>query len=503
VANQKKHVFVSYSTKDLEVCEKIRDAIEAQKIKCWMAPRDIPAGSIYASSIIDAIAHAQVFLLILGPHSNTSSQVQKEIDRAVNAKIPIVVFRLEDVVLSKALEYYLCDTHWVEGHSGHFTSALKSLPESLKKLWDMAASEEDIPPLPPLPNLEQGRKGKSLRTWPLFLILLAALAAGSYYWLGQKTNLKSPKASAHKITQKPFPNLQLALSSKDLEGYSFDDLTLMKREIEARAGTIFEEPEIKNYFEHFDWYRPAAVVVSIEETNQKIEDKMSIIQITNIELLESKRRFVKFRELLDSKLPDDLAQKEVVALVPFYVSDSNFQSVTDEQGEKWYTSVDFGEELEEVLLLDNGIKFKSLVESTHVVYSTQGIKSQLAAYPFSHVIGLNVGGAGQGRVIELFVAKGSPRAMEFGKKLMALLAFEPLSGFKLKGPFEKRPPDFASSLPYIELRIGNIKSQRDYPYICDDSCYETLTEKIEEKFIDALTPDEAEDEESNDGALDT
>ena len=62
-------------------------------IRCWIAPRDVPAGSEWAEAIIDAIEHAIVMVLIFSTHSNESRQVRREIELAVSRGLTIMPIR--------------------------------------------------------------------------------------------------------------------------------------------------------------------------------------------------------------------------------------------------------------------------------------------------------------------------------------------------------------------------------------------------------------------------
>jgi len=49
------------------------------------------------------------------PRIQTSpSQVVKEVDRAVHHGLAIIPLRLEDVPMSKQLEYYVSNLHWMD-----------------------------------------------------------------------------------------------------------------------------------------------------------------------------------------------------------------------------------------------------------------------------------------------------------------------------------------------------------------------------------------------------
>jgi len=107
-------VFVSYSTKDKPTADAICAALEANGIRCWIAPRDILPGSDWGEAIIDAIHACRAMVLVFSGSSNASSQIKREIERAVNVGIPVLPFRIEDVLPSKTLEYFISTQHWLD-----------------------------------------------------------------------------------------------------------------------------------------------------------------------------------------------------------------------------------------------------------------------------------------------------------------------------------------------------------------------------------------------------
>ncbi len=58
----KHDVFISYSSRNQDVANAICHVLEEADIRCWMAPRDIPVGSKYASVIKGAIVSSKVFV---------------------------------------------------------------------------------------------------------------------------------------------------------------------------------------------------------------------------------------------------------------------------------------------------------------------------------------------------------------------------------------------------------------------------------------------------------
>lgn len=47
-------VFISYSSKEKEIADLVRETLENNGISCWMAPESIPASSGYAAEITEA-----------------------------------------------------------------------------------------------------------------------------------------------------------------------------------------------------------------------------------------------------------------------------------------------------------------------------------------------------------------------------------------------------------------------------------------------------------------
>ncbi|HEV7986655.1 MAG TPA: toll/interleukin-1 receptor domain-containing protein, partial [Steroidobacteraceae bacterium] len=89
--------------------------LEARGLSVWIAPRDISPAAEWAEEIIDAISSARLMVLVFSSHSNSSPQVRREVERAVHKQLPVLPFRLEDIVPSKSLEYFLSSQHWLDG----------------------------------------------------------------------------------------------------------------------------------------------------------------------------------------------------------------------------------------------------------------------------------------------------------------------------------------------------------------------------------------------------
>jgi tetratricopeptide (TPR) repeat protein len=183
-------VFISYSNKDKPTADAICVALEVNGIRCWIAPRDILPGSDWGEAIIDAIHACRAMLLIFSSNSNTSAQIKREVERAVNAGIPVVPVRIEDVLPSKTLEYFISTQHWLdaltppmEQHLHYLVTTMRAM---LTRKSDGSGAEVREPQLKPPPAAtavppppaasSPGRKF----AWPVVIgLLVLAVAAAT------------------------------------------------------------------------------------------------------------------------------------------------------------------------------------------------------------------------------------------------------------------------------------------------------------------------------------
>lgn len=97
-------VFISYASKDKIVADAVCAKLESSAIRCWIAPRDIVAGTSYGEAIIEAIHGAKVMVLVFSSNANASGHIPKEVERAVSNGVAILPFRIEDVAPGKSLD---------------------------------------------------------------------------------------------------------------------------------------------------------------------------------------------------------------------------------------------------------------------------------------------------------------------------------------------------------------------------------------------------------------
>jgi adenylate cyclase len=127
-------VFLSHCSTDKALALAVLSGLEQQKIRCWIAPRDIPPGAEYGQQIVEAIKGCRVFLLIFSAAANGSPHVRREVERAVSLDKVIVPFRVENVPPAGAMEYCLGGTHWFDAWSRPIEPHVASLVKTVQQL---------------------------------------------------------------------------------------------------------------------------------------------------------------------------------------------------------------------------------------------------------------------------------------------------------------------------------------------------------------------------------
>ncbi|MDE5950284.1 MAG: toll/interleukin-1 receptor domain-containing protein [Acetatifactor sp.] len=106
-------IFLSHSSKDAAIAGQICEQLEKNGIKCFIAPRDIRPGKEYAEEIINGIDNSSAMVLLMSQNANGSPHVLREVEHAVSGGTPILVYKIEEVALSKSMEYFLMTHQWV------------------------------------------------------------------------------------------------------------------------------------------------------------------------------------------------------------------------------------------------------------------------------------------------------------------------------------------------------------------------------------------------------
>ncbi len=92
--------------------------------------------------------NCRILLLIFSADSNRSPQVRREVERAVNKGMIVLPFRIENVPLSKSLEYFISTQHWLDAIDGDRSQHLSDLRDCVVTLLANPAAGPQNRPSP-------------------------------------------------------------------------------------------------------------------------------------------------------------------------------------------------------------------------------------------------------------------------------------------------------------------------------------------------------------------
>ncbi|MCM1519310.1 MAG: toll/interleukin-1 receptor domain-containing protein [Lachnoclostridium sp.] len=175
--------FISYSSKDKDLADKVLDTIESKGYTCWIAPRNIPYGTPYARAIMNGIDECETFIVLITENSIASEDVLNEVDNAHASRKKIIPIRFIDKPLPRELNYYLSRTQWLTLSP----SAISTLPTLLNLTPKTKKTEDKVEiPNPETEVKEQGtdeakpdleaNQPKTTNKSQLFLKVIAALS---------------------------------------------------------------------------------------------------------------------------------------------------------------------------------------------------------------------------------------------------------------------------------------------------------------------------------------
>ena len=135
-------VFISYASQDSAVANAVVAALERHGLACWIAPRDVTPGALYADEIIRSINGVKALVIVLSASAIASPHVGKEVERASSKRRPIITLRTDTAPLTPALEYFLSDSQWVDIGVDGTEAAFAKLITAVRRQLTAASTEK-------------------------------------------------------------------------------------------------------------------------------------------------------------------------------------------------------------------------------------------------------------------------------------------------------------------------------------------------------------------------
>ncbi|MET0399901.1 MAG: toll/interleukin-1 receptor domain-containing protein [Longimicrobiaceae bacterium] len=109
-----KRIFISHAKEDATLAKLIVADLESRGARCWIASRNITPAATWGQAIVKGISDSRLMVLVLTQHAVESIHVPREMELAMEAKIPVIPLQVESVRLDGALKYYLSTSHLLD-----------------------------------------------------------------------------------------------------------------------------------------------------------------------------------------------------------------------------------------------------------------------------------------------------------------------------------------------------------------------------------------------------
>lgn len=167
-------VFISYSSKNLDIANTIYNMLESRHISCWMAPRDLITGEDYGTSIEEAIRTSQIVIFVFSKFGNKSRWVQSELAIAFSEQKIIIPFKIDNVSPKGIVRMVLTKSQWVE--------ALNESNEHYAKLLERVNVALDESTIKENSRYRILKMIENIRKWPILLCSIILLLSSKYIY---------------------------------------------------------------------------------------------------------------------------------------------------------------------------------------------------------------------------------------------------------------------------------------------------------------------------------
>ncbi len=181
-------VFISYSSKDANIAQTVCAKLEQANVKCWIAPRDIKPGEQYASGIVRGIDNAKCMVLIFSESANSSQHVLREIERCIGNNTIVIPFKIDQVMPSDAMDYFLKVAHWLDVHDSDLDQGIEKLNHTIASILQQPVTE--------LPKSTVTAKAPAKPKWLLAAGAAIALTATVFFTTQSPNNEDLPIESS-------------------------------------------------------------------------------------------------------------------------------------------------------------------------------------------------------------------------------------------------------------------------------------------------------------------
>ena len=266
MANQ--DIFISYSRQDIEVVDKICKHLEANGITYFRDIFDIAISNIFPQTLADGILSSKLVLFIASQHSFASNYTSKEVTFAYQNHITILPLAVDDTPMPTRYSFMFSDVQCLSLTNTPIQRLMEDIKKVLSEHNDTNQPAQQIQVAQP--KMSVAKKGVSLKGIVAIIlatvIIVTALGVGAYYFLADKTT--TTEITYNSADEYYHITGSRKLTYDDIKGLSNRELRIMRNEIYARHGYIFQDAMLRDHFLQKPWYTPQTKNVALSNIEQ-------------------------------------------------------------------------------------------------------------------------------------------------------------------------------------------------------------------------------------------
>lgn len=266
MANQ--DIFISYSRQDIEVVDKICKHLEANGITYFRDIFDIAISNIFPQTLADGILSSKLVLFIASQHSFASNYTSKEVTFAYQNHITILPLAVDDTPMPTRYSFMFSDVQCLSLTNTPIQRLMEDIKKVLSEHNDTNQPAQQIQVAQP--KMSVAKKGVSLKGIVAIIlasiIIVTALGVGAYYFLADKTT--TTEITYNSTDEYYHITGSRKLTYDDIKGLSSRELRIMRNEIYARHGYIFQDAMLRDHFLQKPWYTPQTKNVALSSIEQ-------------------------------------------------------------------------------------------------------------------------------------------------------------------------------------------------------------------------------------------
>jgi hypothetical protein len=203
-------VFISHSSKDRGVAERLCAGLEKRGHACWISSRDIGPGQNFQEAIVAAIRAARVMVLVFTSNANASEEIKKEVAIASLNRVPVIPVRMMEATPGDAFAYELATRQWIDV----FDDWEGSIERLANHLTMAVAAKPDAPDFAAAPIVQAGAR-RGARNWSPAMtgiavgVMAVAFVGLSWWYLMPHRQMRPVQipavaSQAHPSTDNPY-----------------------------------------------------------------------------------------------------------------------------------------------------------------------------------------------------------------------------------------------------------------------------------------------------------